>query len=96
MINYWPHLDNINSEKVYHKYAFKSIVQKNNEQSYFLPTFTPSGYINKFDALANALLILLNLAGDNQRNIILDYGQKIIMNNPCKDGSCILAAYYRK
>lgn len=84
MINYWPHIDNINSDMVYHKYAFKSFIKKNYELSYSLPAFTPSGYINKFDALANALLILLNLTGDNQRNIILDYGQKIIMNNPCK------------
>jgi len=84
VINYLPHLDNINSDKVYHKNAFKSFVQKNNELSYSLPAFTPSGYINKFDALANALLILLNLSGDDQRNTILDYGQKITVNDPCK------------
>ena len=84
MINYWPHFDNINSDKVYHKNAFEAYLKKNNELSYSLSALTPSGYINKFDALSNALLILLNLAEDNQRNKILDYGQKIIMNNPCK------------
>ena len=84
MINYWPHSDNTNSDKVYHKNAFEAYLKKNNELSYSLSALTPSGYINKFDALSNALLILLNLAEDNQRNIILNYGQKIIMNNPCK------------
>ncbi len=84
MINYWPNIDNINSDKVYHKNAFESYLQNNNELSYPLPALTPSGYINKFDALSNALLVLLNLAADNQREIILNYGQKIIMNNPCR------------
>jgi hypothetical protein len=83
MINYWPRKDNINSDKIYHKNAFESSLEKNVELNYPLPALTPSGYINRFDALANALYILLNLANENQRNTILDYGQKITENNPC-------------
>jgi hypothetical protein len=84
LINYWPNIDNIKSDKVYNKNAFETFVQNNNEQSYALAALTPSGYINRFDTLANALFILLNLAEDNKYNLILDYAQKIIINNPCR------------
>jgi hypothetical protein len=84
IINYWPLLENLSSDKVYHKNAFTSFIQKNVELNYPLPALTPSGYINRFDALANALYILLNLANENQRNTILDYGQKIMGSNPCR------------
>ncbi len=76
-INYWPWQENAESKFVYQPRAFHNFLNSQSESSYFLLSLTPGGYFNQFDALSNALCVLLNVASHEQSLKIFRYGNSI-------------------
>lgn len=81
-INYWLENSKRNSRFVYHKKAFDTFLDEFGDCEYALPALTPGGYFNQFDALSNALSILLGLLSEKQTKSVLSFGQKIISKTP--------------
>lgn len=70
-INFWPKSSKKNHPGVYHRRAFKEMVQ--NEPDHFACAIDPGGYNMHFDAAGNGLALLLGLASKAQYTKILNY-----------------------
>jgi len=82
-INYWPKEKYRTSDLVYHPGAyFRFLDEFGGDCEYALPALAPGGYFNQFDALSNALSILLGLLSEKQTKSVLSFGQKIISKTP--------------
>ncbi len=88
MINYWPQPENLKSAQIYHKQAFENYLEINQEPEYFLLSLTPGGYFDQFDALSNALAVLLHIADEKQIKSIINVGQSILNKNPWRMVPC--------
>lgn len=76
-INYWPRSVRQKSDLVYHPRAYQFYTEERGEPSHFLAGFAPGGYFDRFDAFANALAILLDVADAEQREKIVAFGREI-------------------
>jgi hypothetical protein len=65
-INYWPQKPLLDDVRVYHHHAYR-VQCEQGETRYWLPAFSPAGYATRFDALAQALALLVGLGSDEQR-----------------------------
>jgi hypothetical protein len=67
--NYWFQDDQRVPDDVYHEVLYRQgrIVARRGIGTFWMPFFAPHGYGYRFDALANVLASLLNVANDEQR-----------------------------
>lgn len=87
-LNFCPKTANKNSKQLFQPRAFIKVLEKQPEVQYFLPSITPGGYFLQFDALSNALAILLNLPDKKQLSDMLNFGQSLISKNILKMMPC--------
>ncbi|MBD3289301.1 fructofuranosidase/invertase [candidate division KSB1 bacterium] len=77
-MNYWLKSENSESDIIYHPRAYKNFLDKFGEPDYFLVSMTPGGYFNQFDALSNALAVLLDIASEEQTRLLIKFGQSLL------------------
>ncbi|RME01172.1 MAG: fructofuranosidase/invertase, partial [Calditrichaeota bacterium] len=83
-VNYWPRRENETSKWVYHPQAFRAYLARQHKLQFGLASLTPGGYALQFDALANALSVLLHIPDAAQQASVLDHGQEILRSLPVK------------
>ncbi|SRR6266487_424761 len=88
-VNYWPRATLVDDPLVYHLSAYRDQVQRE-EKRYWLPAFSPSGYVSYFDGLAHALALLTDLGSSEQRQQTIEYVQGL---EP-QIGSALLPAFW--
>lgn len=73
--NYWFAEDEEIPDDVYHEVLYRKghKAAPHRGGSYWMPFFSPLGYGYRFDALANSLAMLLNVANDSQCKAVDDY-----------------------
>jgi hypothetical protein len=76
VVNYWPRISLFNNLLVYHPHAYRQQVSEG-ENVYWLPAFSPGGYVTYFDGLAHALALLTQLGDDEQRQQAEEYVQTL-------------------
>jgi len=75
--NYWISSDNRDKEDLYHPPAYRRLLSEKGDLPYWMASLTPGGYIDRFDALANALTIILGMNTKDQQERILTYAESI-------------------
>jgi hypothetical protein len=72
--NYWFDSDNV-PDDAYHEVLYRKGLQAaaHNAGRHWMPSFSPSGYGYRFDAFANVLASLLDVADDAQRRKVDDF-----------------------
>jgi len=89
--NYWFSSDGEFPDDMYHRVLYekgrKTLPEK--QDSYWLPYFSPLGYGYRFDALANSLVMLLDIGSEKQAEEVDDY----IKNEVCVQKSPLLPAF---
>jgi len=80
--NYWPSRSNLRQGDVYHSIAFQQFLEQREEKPYWAESFGPSGYSTRFDALANALAILLDIGTTEQNEQVIQFKQALVEENP--------------
>lgn len=90
--NYWFHDGGETPDDVYHAVLYEKGYRAASHRRglYWLPFFSPSGYGFRFDAMANALVMLLGVADEEQCAAVDDYiaekiTQKDVMLLPAFD-----------
>ncbi len=78
-LNYW--LDD-RSGDFYHEHAYQLSRRQRGDSQYWEASFSPGGYVRKFDLLANSLAILLHLGDDQQNQQILTYTNAVQSERP--------------
>jgi len=77
-MNYWFHDGEEDMEDAYHEVLYsKGREAAPHCERYWMPFFMPSGYGYRFDAFANVLVSLLDVADESQRRAVDDYIQEI-------------------
>ncbi len=76
-MNYWISSQNRDREDLYHLPAYKRVLSEKGDLPYWMASLTPGGYIDRFDAFANALTFLLGLNTNEQQESILAYTESI-------------------
>jgi hypothetical protein len=74
-VNFWPRGEDEGSDLVYHRYLWARRVETLGEPHYGLCGLLPSGYIDQFDALGNALAVLLDVPSAAATRRLLDHGR---------------------
>ncbi len=69
--NYWLENDK-NSEALYHPFAYQRQLEKRGSSNFWEASFSPGGYIGKFDLLANSLALLLGLGTSAQEEQMIN------------------------
>jgi hypothetical protein len=69
-------------DATYHPHAYRRYVDRNGAAGHWLAGLSPSGYQTQFDALGNALAVLLGLGSDSHRRRVLDTGERIRKQQP--------------
>jgi glycogen debranching enzyme len=83
--NYWFFDCETENEHVYHPLIFKKGCQAaENKGAYWMSFFSPAGYGYRFDAFANVLAMLLDIADENQRTATADYITQHVMPDKLK------------
>jgi hypothetical protein len=90
--NYWFREDNAMPDDVYHEVLYRKGRKAacHCEERYWLPFFSPFGYGYRFDAFANVLASLLNVADDSRRHKVDTYIEDEVLG----DGPALLPAFY--
>jgi hypothetical protein len=85
--NYWFFPGAEVPADVYHEvlYVKGRKAEPHREGNYWMPFFSPAGYGYRFDAFANVLVSLLDVAEENQRKEVDDYITKMFEKGCCKD-----------
>ena len=78
--NYW--LNQNPKEDLYHEHAYQLSRQQKGDSKYWEASFSPGGYIRKFDLLANSLVLLLGIGTEEQKASLLSYTQKVAAERP--------------
>lgn len=71
-VNYWPSEALVEDARVYHIRAYREQLQRGALQ-YWLPAFSPSGYVSYFDGMAHALALITSLGDSEQRRQAMEY-----------------------
>jgi hypothetical protein len=73
--NFWRGQDEAAAEDIYHEVIFEKghAVPRRESACHWLPHFGPHGYGYRFDAFANVLVSLLDVANDAQRACVDDF-----------------------
>lgn len=72
-VNYWFYECDPDISGAYHPVIFKrgcDLAAEQNDKSYWMSFFSPTGYGYRFDAMANVLVSLFGIADDNQRKLV--------------------------
>lgn len=89
--NYWFNHENETADDVYHEVLYekgrKAAPQR--DGSYWMPFFSPFGYGYRFDAMANSLVMLLDVADEHQCEQVDSY----IANRIVRDELMLLPAF---
>lgn len=90
--NYWLQPDGSIPEDVYHEVLYKkgTAARSRSQGRYFAPFFSPAGYGYRFDALANVLASLLDVADDDQREKV----DRFIEQEVVRDEVMLLPAFH--
>lgn len=64
-VNYWPSAGNLDHPLLYHPAAYRLAVESALHPAHWLATFTPAGYAQRFDGLANALALWAGLGDEH-------------------------------
>ncbi|MFQ5857130.1 MAG: amylo-alpha-1,6-glucosidase [Anaerolineae bacterium] len=71
-LNYWPRPILAHDPQIYHPAAYRHFLADHPDgPSYWLATFTPGGYVIRFDGLANALALLTGLGDTIQTQTVI-------------------------
>ncbi len=89
-INYWPRDSFRDDPLVYHPNAYRSLLSQQGESKYWLPAFSPAGYLRYFDGLSHALALLADLGNSEQRQRTETYVQALEQ----QIGSPLLPAFW--
>lgn len=76
-VNFWPRPEDRGHELIYHPPVWSAWVEERGEPGYGLCGLLPGGYLDQFDALANALAVLLDVPSSEQVERLLDHGQSL-------------------
>lgn len=78
--NYWLHDDGGHENNVYHRVLYEKGLRAVDSciDLYWLPFFLPTGYGYRFDAFANVLVSLFNVADDDQMGRVDSYINQIV------------------
>ena len=91
--NYWFDDDGCIPDDAYHEVLYekgRSAAAARGKERYWMPFFSPGGYGYRFDAFANVLVSLFDVADDTQRGIVDEY----IARELCHDELPLLPAFY--
>ena len=91
--NYWFDDDGHVPDDAYHEVLFekgRTAAAARGAEAYWMPFFSPGGYGYRFDAFANVLASLFDVADDAQRGIVDEY----IAREPCNDELPLLPAFH--
>jgi hypothetical protein len=90
--NYWFGAQDKIPEHVYHEVLFEKGRKAADRciQRYWLPFFSPHGYGYRFDAFANILASLLDVASDSRRKAVDGYLEENVVSHQLK----LLPAFY--
>jgi hypothetical protein len=91
--NYWFAENGDEPVDMYHEVLFnkgrKAAPHRIGKQPYWMPSFSSSGYSYRFDAFANVLASLFDVANDEQRNTVDKF-----INDICHDDMPVLPAFH--
>lgn len=91
--NYWFENDGQLPDDVYHEVLYEKgfrAAAARGEEKYWMPFFSPGGYGYRFDAFANVLASLFDVADDAHRRIVDEY----IARELCNDDFMLLPAFH--
>jgi len=91
--NYWFDDEEQVPEGAYHDVLYRkghAAAEARGKERYWMPFFTPGGYGYRFDAFANVLASLLDVADDARRGIVDEY----IARELCNDELRLLPAFH--
>ncbi len=89
-VNFWPKASIQNDALVYHPYAYRYRLERQEVVEHWQPAFSPSGYTTCFDGLAHALALLTGLGDDGQREQAETYVQSL----ESEIGCAVLPAFW--
>jgi len=91
--NYWFNGDGHVPDDAYHEVLYekgRTAAAARGAELYWMPFFSPSGYGYRFDAFANVLASLFDVADDAQRGIVDEY----IAREMCNDQLPLVPAFH--
>jgi hypothetical protein len=91
--NYWFDEDGHIPDDAYHEVLYekgRAAAVARGEEKYWMPFFSPGGYGYRFDAFANVLASLFDVADDRQRSIVDEY----ITRELCDEALPLLPAFH--
>ena len=75
--NYW--LDGeFDPDRLYHPFAYQRQLEKRGSSNFWEASFSPGGYIAKFDLLANSLALLLDIGTSEQADQVIKRAHSIL------------------
>lgn len=81
--NYWFDGNNTQAGDTYHEVLYRKGQEAapHSKDRYWMPSFSPSGYSYRFDAFANVLASLLDVADDHQRSRVERYIEEELVDD---------------
>jgi len=71
-VNFWPQKENNDSKFIYHNGLYSRLLQRK-ESRFFIPSFSPGGYKNNYDAFGNSLCLIFNFTSKDQSKSIFSF-----------------------
>ena len=81
-VNFWPRQEDEGSELIYDRRAWRARVEDVRGPVYAPCGLLPGSYLDQFDALANALAVLLQVAPAGAVGPLLDHGESLTAIGP--------------
>lgn len=82
LANYWFNNHHTSEEDIYHEVLYAkghdAAPLRTSGHSYWMPSFAPTGYSYRFDAFANVLASLLDVADDEQRACVDSFIEEVV------------------
>jgi hypothetical protein len=72
-VNFWPDAKQVDWEYVYHNEVFRAKRERITGQKYWLESFYPGNFFDRFDAFANILAILFGFSDRSQSKKTIDH-----------------------
>ncbi len=88
-VNYWPRETLVEDALIYHSLAYREQL-KHGEPKYWLPAFSPAGYVSYFDGMAHALALITALGDGEQQQQTVEYVNSLEE----QIGSALLPAFW--
>jgi len=75
-VNFWPEEKDLMSKYVYHNSLFNNLLNRKDDE-FFISSFTPGSYVNRFDCFGNSLAILFGLALNSRSKRLIKYIEEL-------------------